>query len=233
MKSGDEDRFERKERSGRRLETGGLGRTRGCWGGGGGAIQFAVAESGYVRLVQRLVPVTVNRGWPATQTHRVLLSLFPPTFHKSTCATSRLAPSGLANRFSLSLCFSPCLSLSRSLCIVRSSGSQSDKYSRPPLSHPYISLSVPVWPLNNSRCTGVNPFSRFIVPTNDFGAGHRRVGVLIYFDFRRCTFQVSSPSIVITRATIARHIGLHTRDIWNLFENKAAQSGVKANWEIS
>lgn len=45
--------MERKEAVGGR---GGLGRS------GGGAIQFAVAESGYVRLVQRLVPVTVNRG---------------------------------------------------------------------------------------------------------------------------------------------------------------------------
>lgn len=148
--------------------------------GGRGAIQFAVAESGYVRLVQRLVPVTVNRGWPATQTHRVSLSLFPPTFHKSTCTTSRLVPQpGEPLRSPLFSSLSP--------CIVRSSGSQSDKYGRPPLSHPYISLSVLVWPSNNSR-NRREPFPRFIVLTSNSGAGHRRVGVLIYFDFRRRTF---------------------------------------------
>lgn len=49
----------------RREEEGAKRGKKGAVGGGGvsrGAIQFAVAESGYVRLVQRLVPVTVNRG---------------------------------------------------------------------------------------------------------------------------------------------------------------------------
>lgn len=49
----------------RRVEEGAKRGKKGAVGGGGvsrGAIQFAVAESGYVRLVQRLVPVTVNRG---------------------------------------------------------------------------------------------------------------------------------------------------------------------------
>lgn len=48
----------------RREEEGAKSGKKGAVGGGvsRGAIQFAVAESGYVRLVQRLVPVTVNRG---------------------------------------------------------------------------------------------------------------------------------------------------------------------------